>query len=436
MPLGALVQIISGNDDTLTTKEPEITFWTTKFKRHTHFAIESIKELFRGDVGPGKTITASIERKGDLVNTCWFEIDYDNSALQTTDASVAPPRQPSYNYEVGDVMSLDNATNTFYCKTAGVSAAGAGSGFDLVQGAETTDGTVVWVCMSFSPFYKPFDINIYELFDYIDLYIGPNMIDRHTSEWLKIWHKLTTPIGKMPILNHITHKTLLKATIIKPNFTFRIPLSFWFCTQPERALPIIALSAHKVEVKVKLSSTFSSNILKSNVNLWCDNIFLEDEERRSFSNNQHVYLIDQVQTTGVERANTTNSILLDFNHPVKELIWKLDDANDDKITNAGIKFNRQTRINDRDGEYFTTVQRHQHHTNSGTDLDEKFYIYSFALEPEKFQPSGSCNFSNYEDVRLSFDAPNISPGSTVSCYATNYNILTIKSGYAFLKFAN
>jgi hypothetical protein len=49
---------------------------------------------------------------------------------------------------------------------------------------------------------------------------------------------------------------------------------------------------------------------------------LDTDERRRFAQNPHEYLITQLQFTGDESVgSSSNKIKLNFNHPVKELIW-------------------------------------------------------------------------------------------------------------------
>ncbi len=56
--------------------------------------------------------------------------------------------------------------------------------------------------------------------------------------------------------------------------------------------------------------------------LYVDYVFLDTDERRRFAQNPHEYLITQLQFTGDESVgSSSNKIKLNFNHPVKELIW-------------------------------------------------------------------------------------------------------------------
>ena len=64
--------------------------------------------------------------------------------------------------------------------------------------------------------------------------------------------------------------------------------------------------------------------------------------------------------------------------------------------------------------------------------DKNIYVYSFCLNPEEHQPSGSCNFSRLDDCKLSFTS-NVSIDKV---FATNYNILRIANGLTNLRFSN
>jgi len=143
---------------------------------------------------------------------------------------------------------------------------------------------------------------------------------------------------------------------------------------------------------------------------------------------------------------------LNFNHPVKELIWVFEPPEGDYITfgnggnfnfthntahrsgfhtgesvesadhqvkyrwgnfgeitkddesdiyewmkDAKLQINGHDRFSTRPGSYFRRVQPYQFH---GGVPDVPIYVYSFALRPEEFQPSGTCNFSRIDNAYL------------------------------------
>ena len=139
---------------------------------------------------------------------------------------------------------------------------------------------------------------------------------------------------------------------------------------------------------------------------------------------------------------------MNFNHPVKELVWVLFDTSDsitkteDALQGALLQLNGHDRFSIRDGAYFDHVQPHQHHTGSSDGV----YVYSFGLEPEKLQPSGTCNFSRIDNATLVLDVGQIKnadlvkdaalAATTARVWAVNYNVLRIKNGMGGLAYSN
>jgi len=71
-----------------------------------------------------------------------------------------------------------------------------------------------------------------------------------------------------------------------------------------------------------VSATIAYNQSLVAASLYVDYVFLDTDERRRFAQNPHEYLITQLQFTGDESVgSSSNKIKLNFNHPVKELIW-------------------------------------------------------------------------------------------------------------------
>ena len=65
--------VASGSQDIYITGNPQITFFKRVYVRHTPFAIESIEQTLNGTVKLGNTVSATIERKGDLVHKMYLE---------------------------------------------------------------------------------------------------------------------------------------------------------------------------------------------------------------------------------------------------------------------------------------------------------------------------------------------------------------------------
>jgi hypothetical protein len=243
-----------------------------------------------------------------------------------------------------------------------------------------------------------------------------------------------------------------------------VPLQFWFCRNPGLALPLIALQYHEVKVNItfatgaNVSGTAATGSLSS-VKLWADYIYLDTDERRRFAQVSHEYLIEQLQYQS-EAAGST--FTLNFNHPVKELIWcgsraatgnqnggvhnpyDLSTSSDDVKAARGsvtatIKLNGHERFAPRHETYFTRTQVAQHHSgNSGGHKQDAIHVYSFALKPEEHQPSGTCNFSRIDNAQLVYSAGvrGANSGDGLKIYAVNYNVLRIMSGMGGLAYSN
>ena len=274
----------------------------------------------------------------------------------------------------------------------------------------------------------------------VEVEIGGQRIDKHYSDWLDIWADLTVPEGKKAGYNKMIDSGGLGGDNIY------VPLQFWFCRNPGLALPLIALQYHEVKINITFASTTSlstNDVGKiDSGSLWVDYIYLDTDERRRFAQVSHEYLIEQLQFTGSETPKASGSHRLNFNHPVKELVWVHNTVPAVAATwntripvgQCKLQLNGHDRMASRDGSYFRLVQPYQHHTNiPSKDVN----VYSFALKPEDHQPSGTCNMSRIDNATLHVAAPNIAVGTSVlNIYAVNYNVLRIMGGMGGLAYSN
>jgi hypothetical protein len=95
--------------------------------------------------------------------------------------------------------------------------------------------------------------------------------------------------------------------------------------------------------------------------------------------------------------------------------------------------NGQDRFKEQLGNYFNQVQPFYHHT--GTPYPG-IYVYSFALQPEEHQPTGTCNFSRIDNAQVSVQMKSNNSATLQKLFAVNYNILRIQSGMGGLAFSN
>lgn len=268
---------------------------------------------------------------------------------------------------------------------------------------------------------------IYNLIDYIDLYIGGQLIDRHYSSWLAIWDQLIEK-ENLGLANMTGIRNQMTTT--GGNVTYTIPLRFWFNNNIGLALPLIALQYNdiKLEVRIKDKSYFNayargidntggaaafpttaneSNVKINRIRLINELIHLDKDERRLFSTNNHEYLITQVQTNLngniqnytdlYDKTNNFNELKhkleLRFTYPIKELFWSIQDikgnyesGNSQSAENKGIYeynyWNNYTLgahqmvdcnlvINGKDlmeplpARFYSDIQQYQYHNSNG-----------------------------------------------------------------------
>ena len=185
-----------------------------------------------------------------------------------------------------------------------------------------------------------------------ELEIGGQRIDKHLAEWMQVWNELSTPESKALALKSMQADIGTSNGSTGVGFV-QVPLQFWFCRNPGLALPLIALQYHEVKIRVTWGSNGDEN---SGIN--CDYIYLDTDERRRFAQVSHEYLIEQVQREEKNTSSTTHK--LNFNHPVKELIWTTDVEDD--YGKANLKLNGHDRFALQDKEYFQLRQPYECHT--------------------------------------------------------------------------
>ena len=301
--------------------------------------------------------------------------------------------------------------------------------------------------------------------------IGGQKIDKHYSDWLYIWNELSLPVGKKE-----GYYKMVGGAGGEVSGKMYVPLEFWLCRNIGLALPLIALQYHEVKLTIEFASadvcSLDGTISDLKAELWVDYIYLDTDERRKFAQSSHEYLIEQLQFTGKESVSGSQAkVKLNFNHPVKELVWvahynsndmwfdysynqtPAEVTDDDKkfyystmadllgpnsaqrnsVTSAKLILNGNDRFYARDGRYFSLVQPFQHHENVPNNVG--INVYSFALKPEEHQPSGTCNFSRIDSAILQFNTtPDLA--NSIHVYAVNYNVLRIMSGMGGLAYSN
>jgi len=203
----------------------------------------------------------------------------------------------------------------------------------------------------------------------VEIEIGGQIIDRHYQEWNDIWNELTVDDGLTTGFAFAAMCGCEGESGVDGVGMVQIPLNFWFCRNPGLALPLIALQYHEVNLKFTWGKGSEVRALTNQsagttrdlpaCKVWCDYIYLDTDERRRFAQVSHEYLIEQVQKDTL--TNVAGDHKLNFNHPVKELIWTTPSLN--AYASAKLSLNGHDRLSKQEEEYFQLRQPYQYHTN-------------------------------------------------------------------------
>jgi hypothetical protein len=301
---------------------------------------------------------------------------------------------------------------------------------------------------------------ISHLVESAELLIGGQTIEKITGEYIYIHQQLHNTDDDIDQTVYFLngHGGTLAYT---GDYTYFMDLPFYFYRNPSLAIPTCALTKQIVEVRIKLRplaelvsgsnpENATANIKKFSLDT--EFVFLTDNERNYMMSRPLDYLVTQVQMSKflMKAGENTKSVMLNFSHPVRELFFVSQSeaavrANHpnryNTLVNVKLQFNNEI-VFDRGRKFLVYEQALKHHISppeyvAGTNYKQsEFGIYSFALKPELYYPTGQVNMSRifHKLLTIQIDPINEVDNNNTRVYAVNYNILRVESGLAGLKF--
>ena len=454
---GLMALLAVGPQDQYVSQSPEMTYWRQIYKRHTNFAMESIRQTFMTAPVLNNTLnqfTCRIGRYGDLLGQVFLSV------------------------ELPDIYSDSNLR------------------FRWVNNIG---------CMLLSRYYVDIDTQ---------------RIDERWGEFMDIWNELTHTTDKKQAFNRMSGNTedvvdpkslQRKVTINNNNLSYTfypvavagqpsikgrriyIPLDFWFTKSNVLALPLVGLQYQNIDITVEMRpitdlyqvwdtaestnggyispveymarypgvdasiSAFTKyggggpSMVYLNSFLECNYIYLDNIERNYVAVTNTDYLVERVYRNEGGSIKNTGVLDLTVSNPIKEIVFVLrrSDAtvyNDWSnytgsqpatdaaviVDSAKIMFNGSDYIDVKDASYFNLLQPYQYHTGCPR---AGIYSYSFALFPEKVQPSGSFNATMINKVQLYMTLTDTTTQYDTFVYSVYYNMFRVISGSGAMVFS-
>ena len=411
-----------GSQDIYLTGNPQITFFKVVYRRHTNFSMESIEQTWTGNNLSGKA-TSVISRNGDLIYKMYLEQTF---TVQTNCHAL------SNAINGNEICNCkEDTTKTDYLKNGGVVIYNpAHTGIDYVeiemngecidkhtgnwmevysQLTEPNDAAVLGMAgpntgTKYQNMARAGGVVVTSLGGWVDK-VGSGqakaVIDSLDQKGAKAYNALD-PYNK----EYCIKGEKDKYKVIRTKLDAYVPLRFWFCRNPGLALPLISLQYSEVRINISMKKEaisnkaleIGNNIIYETNKLYVDYIFLDTDERRRFAQVSHEYLIEQVQHKKFKKRG--NVLDLNFNHPVKELIWtggqhertglfgilpggSTDYESHDYYRCPGrpgydttyqLKLNGTERFSERKLEYFTKQQIYDYHTGTPVGTGDSYVL--------------------------------------------------------------
>jgi hypothetical protein len=288
------------------------------------------------------------------------------------------------------------------------------------------------------------------MFQYVELYIGSELVERLWGEYIEIKFDLEIPQAKQPGLSNLIGKNLTFSS--RPNAVYTIPLPFSLF---KKGLP---LCAFREDISIRIawnpSFIFTSpavnihELFESNLNI--EYTYISDQEI-DFIRKSHIHMFEQVQVAQFFSTSNIFSRNLEFYNPIKEMYVVIQNqaalgydyslsangtptlGTGDMLSNLELKFNGVERIYQNVGSpiFLRIIQPLEFHTRIP---DRWFYTYSFCLDPEWEIPTGAINFSRIlnQNIKLLMNQTN----ANIRIYMKGYNFLDLSGDSARQVFSN
>ena len=454
MPGGGATQLVFyGQQNIKLNGNPRSTYFKTKYKSTTNFSMESISVSLNttmANVFESTTYQTKIDRHGDLIKDIYFTITLPDIISSTADSfrwvsDLGPALIDNYSISIGGQVIERNTGEYLYIMNQLSMNKDKREIYNKMTGnsLELNNPNQFYFNKSDSK-VLPLRYRIGNSYPGIESNQNGNVSIRSRKLYIPLTFFFNKNPGNCLPLVSLQYSEVLISVTIRPLIEL-YKLNYNLNGVTDFYAPDQYNSIHNLENFVSnMNFSYMTNptVINLQTSLEVNYIFLDSPERKLFAYKPLEYLIEQTQQINYYAIPEISNIQLYLNNCVKEIVFvlKRNDLNikndyfnytdnlDQILINAQILFNGYERITKKDAYYFNYVQPFECHTNTCDGI----YLYSFSLNPEQYQPSGSVNTSKINKIQLLLELikPKGDYSYDLSIYATNYNFLTISAGLA------
>lgn len=280
--------------------------------------------------------------------------------------------------------------------------------------------------------------------DYVELSLGDQLIDTITEHDIFIYNELNISNSQHGNLNSLHQRPsyTLDYGLSSAKQEFRVHIPFYFHNRPKHGFPLYAVNKQELKLRIKLRTArellfpgiTTAEFKLENFTVELNLVHLDKTERCKLQSKPFNMLIEQHQhnTFYIEPGSKYGEFRLDFKNPIKEMyfIAKSNDVNpltysqQDLVTLEcdGVKILNEVTGN---SKFLAYSIPHVYHKRS--PVDRHINVYSFALQPDKLEPSGHLDFSVIKDAKLTMSLTN-DDFKEVRVIAKSYNVIHFENG--------
>lgn len=294
-----------------------------------------------------------------------------------------------------------------------------------------------------------------------------NDAELDTSErlWLSIHDDLFLPDAKRDGVLDMIGRSGMRLT---QEHRIIVPLKFFNCYndgQPQNFLPLLSSTSDNTLILEIETESFSNCVtsysgLSAPTELECelitDYVFLDAPEKERLVNNPYPMIAEIVQDVeGVSYREImdpvlghtrikTDKVLIDMteiNYPVKYLAFVAYETSAvssnsyftylDIIDKVSILFDGEERTRDEDKDHFSLIQTYHHATRC---IQDRVYMYSFALDAHTVQPNGHFTFSNIRKASIRVTLKEPRDNVLIKVFVVGYRWIDFEGGSARVRF--